>query len=80
MAPQARAMSEPIMVVNGNRIEESNPANLADSSSSGPGPPKIVPLALQRKVVPVQGADLPDVPIIFVLGNESHQSNHIGIG
>lgn len=54
------------MVVNGNHIEDNMAA--AESSSSGHGPPKLVPLALQRKVPPID-SNLPDVPIVFVLGN-----------
>jgi len=29
--------------------------------------PKLVPLVLQRKVIPIDLSDIPDVPIIFIL-------------
>lgn len=67
VVPQARTMSEPIMVVsteNRNRTDKISPA---ESSSSGPGPPIRIPLTLQRKTTPID-SNPPDIPIIFVLG------------
>ncbi|XP_032792607.2 uncharacterized protein LOC116929459 [Daphnia magna] len=63
---QARTMSEPIMVVSENMMGESN-HTVTESSSSGPGPPKRIPLTLQRKIVPID-SELPEIPILFVLG------------
>lgn len=59
-------MSEPIMVVSENMMGESN-HTVTESSSSGPGPPKRIPLTLQRKIVPID-SELPEIPILFVLG------------
>lgn len=65
---QSRTMSEPIMVVSaGPRTDGS--ASSSDTSSSGPGPPKRIALTLQRKVEPVNVDNIPNAPIIFVLGN-----------
>ncbi len=65
---QARTMSEPIMVVSENLKAENG--MITESSSSGPGPPKRIPLTLQRKITPID-SNLPDIPIIFVLGTVS---------
>jgi hypothetical protein len=40
---------------------------MTESSSSGPGPPKRIPLTLQRKTIPID-TNPPDNPIIFILG------------
>lgn len=68
VVPQARTMSEPIMVVSNNenhiKVDKISPA---ETSSSGPGPPKRIPLTLQRKITPIESSP-PDIPIIFVLG------------
>nr|CAH0102549.1 unnamed protein product [Daphnia galeata] len=62
---QARTMSEPIMVVSEN-VKEGNIV-MPESSSSGPGPPKRIPLTLQRKIIPID-SNPPENPIIFILG------------
>lgn len=62
---QARTMSEPIMVVDSENRKSITPA---ESSSSGPEPPKRIPLTLQRKVAPLETSPS-DVCVIFVLGN-----------
>jgi hypothetical protein len=58
-------MSEPIMVVSEN-VKEAGTI-MTESSSSGPGPPKRIPLTLQRKTIPID-TNPPDNPIIFILG------------
>ena len=60
-------MSEPIMGFSEN-VKEGN-IIMTESSSSGPGPPKRIPLTLQRKTVPID-SDLPENPIIFILGTQ----------
>lgn len=59
-------MSEPIMVVGDSVMREVN-KTVTESSSSGPGPPRRVPLTLQRKIIPID-SDPPEQPIIFILG------------
>jgi hypothetical protein len=61
-------MSEPIMVVSEN-VKEGNIV-MPESSSSGPGPPKRIPLTLQRKIIPID-SNPPENPIIFILGRFS---------
>ncbi len=58
-------MSEPIMVVSEN-VKEAGTI-MTESSSSGPGPPKRIPLTLQRKPIPID-SNPPENPIIFILG------------
>ena len=58
---QLRTMSEPSINVN-------NTNKLTMSSGSGAEQPKRVPLVLQRKVVPINLSDIPDAPILFILG------------
>lgn len=65
---QTRTMSEPIMVVSAGQKAEGS----ASSSDSGPGPPKRIGLTLQRKVEPISTDNIPNAPIIFVLGNKNH--------
>jgi len=70
---QTRTMSEPIMVVSAGQ-KAGGSASSSDTSSSGPGPPKRIALNLQRKVEPVHVDNIPNAPIIFVLGN--HYENN----
>lgn len=58
---QLRTMSEP-------SINVSNTNKLTVSSSSEVEQPRHVSLVLQRKVVPIDATEIPDVPIIFILG------------
>lgn len=58
---QMRTMSEPNINFNGVNADKQN-------VSSGAEQPKRVPLVLQRKVIPIDFSDIPDVPIIFILG------------
>lgn len=78
VVPQARTMSEPIMVVSNDSRKADKTISATESSSSGPGPPKRIPLTLQRKIVPID-SKAPDVPIVFVLGKLHLGPYSIGI-